>query len=230
MTRADHSDDPNSDSSAELPYHESLQTTHIPTKSGTEVANRLHHQSDDHPSKSGLSSRPSSRGELDGDDEEFIKNCSVAPSAAEFAIQTKTFVKPLTESHFGHGFAFEKAKAPSTKASGISQSTQSSQSSQAVPPDSFEKSNQEHQVSARSAHQGPSLAAIPQGLDKMFSWLSSWLTLNIQAPGDLQKDVQPTDSPLFQNILGDQVQKTSLTRDARPSVPQLFQKQPRRKR
>ena len=230
MTRADQSDNPNSDSMAESPYHESLQIASIPTKSGTEVAIRSHHQPEDGPSRSGLSSRPSSRGELDGDDEELIKNCSVAPSSTEFAIKTTEFVKRPTEPDPGHGFSFEKVKTLPAKASGTSQSTQSSQSSQAVPPDSFEKSNQEHQVSARSAQQELPHAPVSRGLDGIFSWLSSWLTLNIQVPIDLQKDVQPPGSPLFQDTPGAQVQKASLISHARPRIPQLLQRQPRRKR
>jgi hypothetical protein len=218
MTRVEPSDGPESDNMVESPYYEDVQTVSIPTKSGTEVAIRPHHHSDDRPSTSGISSRPSSRdGELDLDDEAVIQKCSVLPSTAEFAIQTKRFVKPLTESELP--FAFGK-RAPPSNASGNSQSTQSSQSSQAVPPTSFEKSNQEHQVSACSAHQEPSLAPISQGLGKLFSWLSSWLTLNIQAPVDLQKDVQAPGSPLFQNISGAQVQKAASTPHAQPRVPQ----------
>lgn len=234
MTRADQSDDPNSDSMAELAYQKSLQTASIPTKSGTEVAIRSYHQSDDRPSRSGLSSRPSSRGgELDHDDAELIEKCSAAPSTADFAVQKTELMKRPLEPELGQGFSFGKVNIPAAKASGISQSTQSSQSSQAVPPDSFEKSNQEHQVWPRSAQQERSHApASPasRGLDKIFSWLSFWLTLNIQVPVDLQKDVQPTNSPLFQNIPGVQVLKASLTPHARPKVPQLSQKQPRRKR
>jgi hypothetical protein len=220
MTRVEPSDGPDSDSMVESLYHEDVQTVSIPTKSGTEVPIRPHHQSDNRPSTSGISSRPSSRcSELDRDDEEVIQKCSVLPSTAEFAIQTREFVKPLPESEPELSFAFGK-RAPPSNASGNSQSTQSSQSSQAVPPTSFEKSNQEHQVSARSAHQEPSLAPISQGLGKLFSWLSSWLTLNIQAPVDLQKDVQAPGSPLFQNISGAQVQKAASTPHAQPRVPQ----------
>ncbi|KAI4755602.1 hypothetical protein E4T52_12308 [Aureobasidium sp. EXF-3400] len=220
MTRVEPSDGPDSDSMFESPYHEDVQTVSVPTKSGTEVPIRPHHQSDDRPSTSGISSRPSSRGgELDRDDEEVIQKFSVLPSTAEFDIQTRTFVKPLTESESEPRFAYGK-RAPPSNTSGNSQSTQSSQSSQAVPPTSFEKSNQEHQVSARSAHQEPSLGPISQGLGKLCSWLSSWLTLNIQAPVDLQKDVQAPGSPLFQNIPGAQVQKAASTPHAQPRVPQ----------
>jgi len=227
MSRADPSDDPNSDTMAESPYHESLRTVSIPTKSGSEVAVRSHHQSDDRPSTSGLSSRPSSRaGELDRDDADVIEKCSVPISTAEFAVQTRTFVKSLTESESEPCFAFGKRATPAN-ASANSQPSQASHSSQAAFPPSFEKSNQEHQVSARSAQQGPSPAPASRGLSRLLPWLSSWLTLNLQAPIDLQKDVQPPGSSLFQNSPGAQIQRVSPTPHARPKYPQ---KQPRRQR
>ena len=191
------------------------------------VAIRSNQQPDDRPSTSGLSSRPSSRaGELDRDDADVIEKCSVPLSTAEFAVQTRTFVKALTESESEPCFAFGK-RAPPSNASGNSQSSQASHFSQAVFPPSFEKSNQEHQVSALSAQQGPSPALTSQGLSRLLPWLRSWLTLNLQAPVDLQKDVQPPGSSLFQNSPGAQVQKASSAPHARPK---LQQKQPRRQR
>ena len=227
MTRADPSDDPNSDTMAESPYHESLQTVSIPTKSGTEVAIRSNQQPDDPPSTSGLSSRPSSRaGELDRDDADVIEKCSVPLSTTEFAVQTRTFVKPLTESECEPCFAFGK-RAPPSNASGNSQSSQASRPSQALFPPSLEKSNQEHQVSALNAQQGPSPTLASQGLSRLLPWLNSWLTLNIQAPVDLRKEVQPPGSSMFQNSPVAQVQKVSSTPHTRPKPPQ---KQPRRQR
>jgi hypothetical protein len=209
MTRVDPSDSPESDSMVESPYYENMQTVSIPTKSGTEVAIRSHDQSDDRPSTSGLSSRPSSRGgELDHEDAKIIQNCYVPPSIANLDVKPSKFVKPPTEPELGPGFAFGKRISPANAQSN-SQSSQPTQSSQGVPSNSFEKSNQEHQVSARSAHQESSLAPIPQGLERMFSWLRSWLTLNIQAPVDFQKDVQPQRSPLFQDSSDAQLQKAS---------------------
>jgi hypothetical protein len=209
MTRVDPSDGPDSDSMAQSPYYENTQTVSIPTKSGTEVAIRPHHQSDDHPPTSGLSSRPSSRGgELDHDDAELLQKYSVTPSTADLDIPTRTLIKPRMESELELGFTYGK-RAPPTNAPSDSQSDSSTHSSQAALPARFEKSNQEHQVSARNTRQEPSLAPISQGQKRIFSWLKSWLTLNIQAPIDFQKDVQPQRSPLFQTLSDAQVQKAS---------------------
>jgi hypothetical protein len=237
MTRVDPSDGPDSDSMAQSPYYENAQTVRIPTKSGTEVAIRSHHQSDDRPPRSGLSSRPSSRdGELDHDDAELLQRYSVTPSTADLDIPTRTLVKPLIESELELGFAFG-LRPPPTNTPSNPQSNSSTQSSQAVLSTSFEKSNQEHQVSARGARQEPSLAPTSQGQKSIFSWLKSWLTLNIQAPIEYQEDVQRQRSPLFQNLSDAQVQKAS----SHPHAPQgVLQnpdhshtqglKQPKRKR
>jgi hypothetical protein len=241
MTRVDPSDDPDSDSMAQSPYYENAQTVRIPTKSGTEVAIRSHHQSDDRLPRSGLSSRPSSRpssrdGELDHDDAELLQKYSVTPSTADLDIPTRTLVKPLIETELASKFLFVP-RAPPTNAPSNSQSNSSIQSSQAVLSTSFEKSNQEHQVSARGARQEPSLAPTSQGQKSIFSWLKSWLTLNIQAPIEYQEDVQRQRSPLFQNLSDAQVQKAS----SHPHAPQgVLQnpdhshtqslKQPKRKR
>jgi hypothetical protein len=94
MTRVDPSDSPESDSMVESPYYENMQTVSIPTKSGTEVAIRSHDQSDDRPSTSGLSSRPSSiGGELDHEDAKIIQNCYVPPSIANLDVKPSKFVK-----------------------------------------------------------------------------------------------------------------------------------------
>jgi hypothetical protein len=201
MTRVDPSDGPESDNMVESPYYENTQTVSIPTKSGTEVAIRSHYQSDDRPWTGGCSSRPSSRGgEIDHEDAELLQKCAVTPSTGEFNLSTFPLMKkPLTEAELEPRFTFGKI---SINASSSSQPKQSTQSSQAVPPNSFEKSNQEHQVSARSAHQEPSPAPVPKGLERMLSWLRFWLTLNITAPVDFQKDVQPQRSPSFQDSSG----------------------------
>ncbi|KAI4852033.1 hypothetical protein E4T44_01755 [Aureobasidium sp. EXF-8845] len=236
MTRVDLSDGPDSDSMVETPYYENMQTVSIPTKSGTEVAIRSHQQSDDPPSTCGLSSRPSSRGgELDLEDAKIIQNCYVPPSTAELNFQTSALVKPPTAPEVESAFTFGKRAFPSNAPSN-SQSSQPAQSSQAVPPNSFEKSNQEHQVSARSTHQEPLLGPLSEGLDRMFSWLKSWLTLNIEAPVDFQKDMQPQRSPLFQNPSDAQLQKASPNSRGRSNTSQSSgrqhlqgPKQPRRK-
>jgi hypothetical protein len=220
MTRVDPSDGPDSDNMVEPPYYENMRTVSIPTKSGTEVALRSHHQSDDRPSTSGLSSRPSSRdGELDHEDAKIIQDCYVSPSTANFDVKPSKFVKPPTEPELGPAFTFGKRTSPANAQSN-SQSSQPTQSSQGVPPNSFEKSNQEHQVSARSAHQESSLALVSQGLGKMFSRLGPWLTLNTQAPVDFQKDVQPQRSPLFQDSADARLQKASSNSRGRSSTPQ----------
>jgi hypothetical protein len=237
MTRVDPSDGPESDNMVESPYYENTQTVSIPTKSGTEVAIRSHHQSDDRPWTGGCSSRPSSRGgEIDHEDAELLQKCAVTPSTREFNLSTFPLIKkPLTEAELEPRFTFRKIpiNAPSS-----SQPKQSTQSSQAVPPNSFEKSNQEHQVSARSAHQEPSPAPVPNGLERMLSWLRFWLTLNITAPVDSQKDVQPQRSLSFQDSSGaPTAQKASSNLRGRSITPQSSDrqyvqgtKQPRRKK
>jgi hypothetical protein len=224
MTRVDPSDGPEPDSMVESPYYENTQTISVPTKSGTEVAIRPHHQPDDRASTSGLSSRPSSRGgELDHEDVELLQKCAVTPSTGDFNLSTfQLMKKPLTEAGLEPRFTFGKIP---TNAPSSSQPSQPTSSSQAVPPDSFEKSNQEHQVSARSAHQEPSLAPVQKGLEKMFSWLRSWLTLNIQAPVDFQKDVQPQRSSLSQDASDARLQKACSNSRGRSSTPQSSDRQ-----
>lgn len=238
MTRFDSSDGP-VDNMDELQYYENVQTTSVPTKSGTEVPIRPHSHSDSHIPTSRPSSRLSSRGdELDHDAIQIIQKNSATPSTEELPIPTRTIQRePLTEPEVELGFAFEKAKTSQNNAQGKSQSTSSSQSSHAVPPSSFEKSNQEHQVSARSAQEETSLASTSQGLGRVFSWLGSWLTLNLEAPAEYQKAVQPIGSPRSQNIPSAGNPKTSLIPHARQNAPRRVdhshmqdQQQPKRKR
>lgn len=223
MVRANSSDGPNSDNMPQPQYYENRQTTRVPTKSGTNVPTRPHSHSDSPPPTSRPSSRLSSRGdELDHDAFDMIQKNSAMPSTEEFSITARTIQRePLIELGAEHGFTFGKAKASQNNTPGELQSTSSSQSSHAVShPSSFETSNQEHQVSARSAQEEISLAPTSQGLSRVFSWLSSWLTLNLEAPVDCQKAVQLIGSPPFQNIPVAEESKASSIHNARQSVLQ----------
>ncbi|KAH0209721.1 hypothetical protein KCU86_g7085, partial [Aureobasidium melanogenum] len=218
-TRFNSSDGPASDNTTEPIYHETVQTTSVPTKSGTEVTIRPHFQSDTRVPTSTPSSRPSSRGdELDHDTILIIQKNSATPSTEELHIPTRTILKPSTEPEpVESGFAF----ASRNNAPGKVQSVLSSQSSHTVPPYSFEKSNQEHQVSARSIQEESPIASNPQGLGRVFSWLSSWLTSNLEARVEYQKAVQSIGSPLSQN--------TSVAEGSKaPSIPHAQQNVPQR--
>ncbi|KAG9553185.1 hypothetical protein KCU71_g10570, partial [Aureobasidium melanogenum] len=222
MERAISSDGPVSDNTGEPSYIENVQTS-VPTKFGTEVAVRPYSEPDNRVPTSRLSSRPSSRGdELDHDAIQIIQKNSATPSTEEFDIPTRTVLKRLNEPEpVEYGFAFGKAKASRNNALGKVQSAMSSQSSHAVPPSSFERSNQEHQVSARSIQEEPPIASNSKGLGRVFSWLSSWLTLNLEAPLEYQKAVQPIGSPLSQN--------TSVAESSEaPSIPHAQQNVPQR--
>lgn len=237
MTKFDSSDGPVSNNMDELQYYENVQTTSVPTKSGTEVPIRPHSQSDSCVPTSRPSSRPSSRGEeLDHEAIEFIHKNSATPSTEQFDLSTRTIMKPLTRPEPESGFTFEKLKASQNNALRKPQSTSSSQSSHAVPPSSFEQSSPEHQVSARSVQEGISLASTSQGLGRIFSWLGSWLTLNLEAPAEYQKAVQPIGSPQSQDIPVADNMHTSSIPFARQSAPQRVehshmqsQQRPRRK-
>ncbi|KAG9660882.1 hypothetical protein KCU64_g2912, partial [Aureobasidium melanogenum] len=218
MERAVSSDGPVSDNTTESSYREIVQTTSVPTKSGTEVTIRPHFQSDTRVSTSAPSSRPSSRGdELDHDTILIIQKNSATPSTEELHIPARTILKPSTEPKpIESGFAF----ASRNNAPGKVQSVLSSQSNHTVPPSSFEKSNQEHQVSARSIQEESPIASNSQGLGRFFSWLSSWLTLHLEAPVEYQKAVQPIDSPLSQNTSVAESSKAPSTPHAQQNVPQ----------
>ncbi|KAG9583386.1 hypothetical protein KCU97_g10647, partial [Aureobasidium melanogenum] len=217
-TRLDSSDGPASDNTTESVYHEIVQTTSVPTKSGTEVTIHPHFQSDTHVPASAPSSRPSSRGdELDHDTILIIQKNSATPSTEELHIPTRTILKPSTKPEpVDSGFAF----ASRNNAPGKVQSVLSSQSSHTVPPSSFEKSNQEHQVSTRSIQEESPIASNLQGLGRVFSWLNSWLTLNLEARVEYQKAVQPIGSPLSQNTSVAESSKAPSTPHAQQSVPQ----------
>ncbi|KAI5248848.1 hypothetical protein E4T43_00954 [Aureobasidium subglaciale] len=199
MTRAISSDGPPSDDLHEAFYHENVRTTSVPTKSGTEVVIRPQPQSDDPTSTSGPSSRPSSKAsEIDLDDAELIKTLSAGPSTIHFDCPARTIEKPSAESVPESGFIFRPHKSD-VSASSKPQSTQISRSSLPASSASFEKSNQEHEVSIRSAHRDPADVSTPQGLSSLFSWLAPWLILNLEAPIEFQRDSQPPGSRLFQD-------------------------------
>ncbi|KAI5257484.1 hypothetical protein E4T42_01099 [Aureobasidium subglaciale] len=199
MTRAISSDGPPSDDLDEAPYHENVRTTSVPTKSGTEVVIRPQPQSDGPTSTSGPSSRPSSKAsEIDLDDAELIKALSAEPSTIHFDCPARTIQKPSAESVPELEFIFRPYKSD-VNVSSKPRSAQTSRSSLPASSASFEKSNQEHEVSIRSAHRDPADVPTPQGLSRLFPWLALWLTLNLEAPIEFQMDSQPPGSRLFQN-------------------------------
>ncbi|KAK6006790.1 hypothetical protein QM012_005798 [Aureobasidium pullulans] len=204
MERADSSDGPLSGNMTEPIYHEIVETTSIPTKSGTEVTIRTHYQSDDRVPTSISSSRPSSRGdELDQDAIDIIKKNSAIPSTEKLDIPTTTtFQKHRTDPVSECGFAFEKVKASSNTASGKMQSDLLSQSNHTTPPSSIEKSNQEHQGSAHDIQEAYPIAS------------------SSQATVQYHKAVQPNDSPLFQNISVVEDTKATQSPHAQENVPQ----------
>lgn len=220
MERAVSPDGSFSDNMPESSYHEIVKTTSVPTKTGTEVTIRPHAQSDTRVPTSAPSSRPSSRGgELDQDAIEIIQKNSATPSTEELDIPTRPILKRLTEPEpVEYGFAFGKAQASRNNLPGV-QSVSSSQSSNAVPSSSFEKSNQEHQISARSVQKESPIVSNPKGLGRIFSWLGSQLTLNLEAPAAYQKAVQPIGSPLSQNTTVDESSKAPSTPHARQNIP-----------
>ncbi|KAI5210129.1 hypothetical protein E4T39_00534 [Aureobasidium subglaciale] len=203
------SDGPPSDDLDEASYHENVQTTSVPTKSGTEVAIRPQSQSDDPISTSRPGSRPSSKAsEIGFANAELIKKLSAGPSTVEIDSPARTIQKPSAEHAPEPEFSFRAFKA-TVKVPARSQSPQPGRSSQAAPSAPFEMSNQEHEISIRSVHRDPTDTPTPQGLSRFFSWLTPWLTLNLEAPVEFQSGSQSPGSRLFQSVSSAEVQKAS---------------------
>jgi hypothetical protein len=188
----------------ESDYHEAKHITCVPTKSGSE---RGHRPNSD---EIHFTSRPNSSKSdaIDEADAKIIEACTAAPSAAEVEVSVHLLekdgmhVKPIEFTNF----TFARAKG------------QVNQSSQARPPSSFERSNQEHQIAALCDNKAPS-----RGLRDVFTWLSSWLTLNLQAPADILREVSPQDQKAPQSShtptsTGPHYNKPAVQRHKQPRV------------
>lgn len=185
MTRSDSSDEAVPHEGDNSHYHETKHTESVPTKSGIDEATRPHfHSNADFPS-----SRPPSSlgGDLEEADARVVEMNKATPSATSLDISAKVISRPSIEST-SPGFTYSKT-ATMGKRQPSPQITPDhpAQSSRPAIPSFFEKPNQEHQSSVCIDSKGPTVGSTSQGLSGIISWLGSWLTLNLQAPSDLQK-------------------------------------------